>query len=1232
MATAAVMAPTDVSSSSPGGAAAPPTAAPPLFECFVNVPHPAASKSCPPISVIPAPHAQPDSRIVSQIQSFCFPEYDEAVMRTPQTNTPGQTTAIFNSMVLNRYDQYAMQPKSFLSFTFTLQLQDGRRMYGHVRRSLPLHENAPTRYDVGRRGERALVLLTKTAGAGQLYQAILKSIDAIASLNKALRPELRDNGEPEKLFLHSLYNEQQRMAVQYQQRPAEERGKPLIANISGLELQRSRLYAAQDINRFMIPTCLLYRPHTATGPTTDDSVLPTADSTSSVLPLLRCIGVAHALRILSALLSERRIILTSSSPTRLSTCSHAALAMVRCGLLHWQHLYIPVLPPHLWQYLGAPYPYLIGILSSAVRKLDQTDGLGEVLIVNLDTNSMETRNIPQQVVAQRLPDLFSSADPPYYNESGGGSTPKRNDRDAPPSASEFLAQDLLEILKTDKKALIGETSAFTNVGETAGKAAKAIKSGFSKLKRRIKGGGSSSSSNVETEETDDTAGGDQRGDDAAGVGNETSSVADDYIFTEGCHNEVGEQEVRLAFTVFFLAMIGNMRWYLNVPAQGQLPQLDVNRFLEYKRKAGDGQGTAIWPLLQNFCQTQMFSEFAKARVEEVRLRVVVSTPDAPLFSQCAQYLRQHSIDFSITSVRSVARQVAQANPGRLTGLLQTNARRMAMTLTSNKAFEGDSGRAIAQLVEQCRESSSVLFDVMSVIWLRLRDSKGMHWKHGLLAMQILKNLLYHGPLAAVAEATDGLDKIRALKYYEHMRGGVAQDMRANAAVLFNLLVDRSRLWTVRRLCAKKRRDLSIPPSKKPKLEKMLNIKPTDEIEQIHGAFHPMARATIVQLPPQPSTIPPALVANQSRGQPSRQQLPTSNSEDLFGFGAVEPSATSPAAVNADLMGLFGNMDVSSAAPDAPATTAEKLNRAQPPPPAPQRRLSSTDSSSIGGDSATASQMSNVATVGSPSPAVPALVSSQPYYGGPSAGAPSSQQAVPSASSHQPAQPHQQPYNAGSAQGWAQTAPPQQAQAPSQKYASGPVQYQAQPQSTPAQYQAQPSSAPQQYHQAQPPCGPVQYPGQLQPAPTQFQAPAQPAPAQYQAQPRPPTAPYQSAAPSQYQAQPQGSPPSQYQGQPRGSPPSQYQGQPQGSPPSQLYQAQGQYAGQQQYQPQLAQGGYQQPQPAQGYYAQQQPPQMPPGQPQQAPYSQPNLFVTGASQPQAPNQQRPKPSQFDPFAG
>jgi hypothetical protein len=104
---------------------------------------------------------------VPQIARFAFPEFDEAQQQAPPpSNTP--------ETALNKYDQYAMQPKAFQNFTFSMQLSTGVRMYGHVRRYLPPHLVARTRYDVGRRGERALVVLTRASGADQLYSAILK--------------------------------------------------------------------------------------------------------------------------------------------------------------------------------------------------------------------------------------------------------------------------------------------------------------------------------------------------------------------------------------------------------------------------------------------------------------------------------------------------------------------------------------------------------------------------------------------------------------------------------------------------------------------------------------------------------------------------------------------------------------------------------------------------------------------------------------------------------------------------------------------------------------------------------------------------------------------------------------------------------------------------------------------------------------------------------------------------
>jgi hypothetical protein len=139
----------------------------PLYDLFLDVPHPAASPSCPKPFWIDSPVRddaimQELSKTVPQIACFCFPEHEN------------DAVAFQGKVHLNRFDYYAMQNKPFQSFTFTLQLGSGVRLHGHVRRYLPPHLTARTRYDVGRRGERALVILTRAKGADLLYTSILK--------------------------------------------------------------------------------------------------------------------------------------------------------------------------------------------------------------------------------------------------------------------------------------------------------------------------------------------------------------------------------------------------------------------------------------------------------------------------------------------------------------------------------------------------------------------------------------------------------------------------------------------------------------------------------------------------------------------------------------------------------------------------------------------------------------------------------------------------------------------------------------------------------------------------------------------------------------------------------------------------------------------------------------------------------------------------------------------------
>ena len=75
---------------------------------------------------------------------------------------------------LNRFDFY-LQEFSSTQHTFALQLSDGiTRLHGHVLRYLPPRKDAKARSDVGRRGARAMVILTRATGGDRFYTSVLR--------------------------------------------------------------------------------------------------------------------------------------------------------------------------------------------------------------------------------------------------------------------------------------------------------------------------------------------------------------------------------------------------------------------------------------------------------------------------------------------------------------------------------------------------------------------------------------------------------------------------------------------------------------------------------------------------------------------------------------------------------------------------------------------------------------------------------------------------------------------------------------------------------------------------------------------------------------------------------------------------------------------------------------------------------------------------------------------------
>jgi len=910
----------------------------PAYDLYLDLPHPAASAQCPPKMVVVPPqggdnggggsvNSEEDGKIaaelsgdntVARIARFAFPEFDDQVHASEVAKKPPQPPN--SGSGLNRYDCYLLTPGTPASshHTFAMQLSTGARVYGHVRRYLPHNINAKARYDVGRRGIRAMVILTRGSGGERFYAAMLKTVEAISSQELVTPDKLKPRSNPQQTFLHGVYHNHKALCAKYAAAQDEMANKPNVITMSGLEFGNKQYTLPVDTFKLLVPTALLHA-HSET-----DALSTTS---SQLLPLLRCVGVSNCLRLLSALLCERRVVLTSRSPARLTGCARGALSMLAQGMLSWQHVYVPMLPPGMMTYLAAPMPYLVGVLASHTPLINRIPGIGEVLIFNLDTNEMDVLNSsnPQLFV----PDLLRTAIQQDYGQPYGQPYI---------SLAEILGQDLAECIKADKGSGYGPSNVQDKVGAAASIAAGKANTLFKGAMKKLKKQSSKISESQRSFGTDS-----QRSTSNPSMGDVVEQAMDkhgmlsregsmhgmdglqqqngggpavppetNYTFGEGYENEASEEEARIAFTSFFLCFLGDMRWYLTQPGPGQPPVLDKEKFIGERRRAGDAEGTPMYPLLSTFVQTQIFEQFATARVEEVRARKPVQK-DAPLFLLASNYHRVKRMDFSHLDVRRVVRQVAQTeNPSQYLIDWDVAIRRKAMALTSNSRNEAAVPQVLAQISEECNECGYILVDVMAVIWERIRDSRSTQWKHGLFALQLLRELLLHGPITAVTEAEDGIDKIRELKSYDFaMREQNSAQIRTMAAHVYDMIVDRAKLFNQRRTAACTRRRQQLPrPRPAPRDSRLrLNL----PFRNIHDLVRPNFIPGSARVAPAPPT--PARGGAAGVGGPPMVAAPTMDLLNKSPAPTPAPSRqpsqqaiTVQAATNAyasDLLGMTG---------------------------------------------------------------------------------------------------------------------------------------------------------------------------------------------------------------------------------------------------------------------------------------------------------------------------------------
>ncbi|XP_066472014.1 DENN domain-containing protein 1C [Tiliqua scincoides] len=167
--------------------------------------------------------------------------------------------------------------------------------------------------------------------------------------------------------------------------------------VSKLKISSGKDLKKQDKNQDLDPgtTSALY----FIAP--DHGKLPTIPENRNLTEFVVALDVNNMLQLYASLLHERRILLTTSKLSTLTACVQASSAMLYP--MHWQHIYIPVLPPHLLDYCCAPMPYLIGVHTSLMERV-QSRALEDVVILNIESNTLESpfqdlENLPSDVVS-----------------------------------------------------------------------------------------------------------------------------------------------------------------------------------------------------------------------------------------------------------------------------------------------------------------------------------------------------------------------------------------------------------------------------------------------------------------------------------------------------------------------------------------------------------------------------------------------------------------------------------------------------------------------------------------------------------------------------------------------------------------------------------------------------------------------------------------------------------------
>lgn len=153
--------------------------------------------------------------------------------------------------------------------------------------------------------------------------------------------------------------------------------------------------------------------------TPDNHALASIPQDRNLTEYYNALNVENMITLFASALNERHILVTSKKLDRLSACVQVLNNLLYP--MHWQHIFISVLPSDLLAYLQAPMPFLIGVPEPTFKTLKLNE-LGEAVLLLADDNVVRT---PYDDVKDLPPGIASSIRNELRNQGALGDSVSR---------------------------------------------------------------------------------------------------------------------------------------------------------------------------------------------------------------------------------------------------------------------------------------------------------------------------------------------------------------------------------------------------------------------------------------------------------------------------------------------------------------------------------------------------------------------------------------------------------------------------------------------------------------------------------------------------------------------------------------------------------------------------------------------------------------------------------------